>query len=219
MTSVLDYLYGTFFGNSLTSPTIDPRAVTGRKAALSMLRDYIAFLQFARPDKNGGIIKFQIPKTSIFLEPPGKPTDLTFPSIVFRAGACELEQIGNFYLEETRDVYAADTCLYKIGEYEEHFTIECWAEEPAQRMGIAATLETALSPVEELFGLRFALPDYYNEPVEFYLESVNYTDDPDAVRSRRWVDIGMEMRFEVVKLVDTVELDPQLQFYVDDSPA
>ena len=210
MTSALASLVGTLFGNVITDPVLPvlpPVAVPGRKVALNMLRQYISELSFARPDKNGAIIAYSIPITAIYTEQPKNVTDLVFPSIVIRAGEGTIAQLGTFLDESSKDDFGDGTCLQVIGEWVEEISLECWAEEAPQRASMLATIEPALASIEEMFGLRFVLPDYYNETVEFDYRGSSNPDDADSARNRRWADIRIGMRFNLVKLVRYVDID------------
>jgi hypothetical protein len=215
--SAFDYLFGTLFGDVIATPmpaVIPPRAVPGRKVALSILREYLSELAYARPDRTGTIITYSIPIAHIYTEQPKNVIDLSFPSIVFRPGNGEWFSKGPAFDESTRDTFGAGTCLVELGEWTETFTIECWAEEAPQRASMVATIETAMVPVEEIACIRFALHDYYDLPVGFTLTTAGYPDDPDVARNRRWAEMSVDMRFPIVRLANYVELATTLDIRV-----
>jgi hypothetical protein len=184
-------------------PPIALPAVDGRTIALSILADYIGELTFRRPGAKGAPpIAYNIDRKHIHIEQPHRDVDLQFPSIVVRPGEGDYNAIGlTSYIDEaTEDKYGKGTVVQEQSEYQETITLECWAEEVPQRRSMVAGLEVAMVPTEQLSGLRFRMPRYFDRTVTFTLNSGSRPDDPDAARARRWALLQIEMRFHVCSL-------------------
>jgi len=215
-----DLVQGLPFGTVLPPASQIPwPAVDGRTVALTILQHYISELTLNRPDANGKIIPYSIPLENIHIEQPDNEADLKFPSIVFRPGEGVLDTIGlTCYLDEsTRDVYRAGYVVQEQGEYREIITLECWAASKAIRRSLLAGLSAALVPIEQMYGLRFRMPDYYDRTVCFSLASSTSPDDPDNARNRRWGIMQLEMRFNLSVLYPYVEIEPEIDVEVYDS--
>jgi hypothetical protein len=176
------------------------------------LRDYISELIFFRAGDIGNPpIPFQIPKKNIHIEWPDNVEDLVFPSLAFLPSKGMYDAIGltSYIEEETRDVFAPGTVLQWQSEYTETFQIEAWASKKAERRALIACLESDLVPTEQMYGVRFTMPDYYNEQVCFTLMSRTNIDDADSAKNRRRARLDVEMRYTVVRLVNYSEFQPQ----------
>jgi len=220
MTRAFDLLTGTPFGAvQPPRPALPLPAVDGRTIALRILRDYISELTFTRPGSGAARIQYRIPVEHIHIEQPGSE-DLRFPSIVVRPGEGNYDAIGLVaYVDEaTADLYGKGTVVQEQSEYREVITLELWAEEPPQRASMVAGLEQALVPTEQLYGLRFRMPDYYDRTVCFSLWSGSRPDDPMAAQRRRWAMLQIEMRFNVCALVYCETMMPVFSVTVDDEP-
>jgi hypothetical protein len=218
MPTAHDLLTGDPFGLiTPPRPELPLAAVDGRTIALKILRQYISELHFSRPDR-GRPIKYQIPLENIHLEQPAQQ-DLAFPSIVFRPGNGQYDLIGMgaYINESTLDRYAPGTAVQDQSEWIETITLECWAETGAQRASIVAGLEQALVPIEQYYGLRFRMPDYFDQMVVFALNAGSRPDDAEAAKNRRWAVLQVEMRFNVVALVNVQTMKPVLTAEVNDA--
>jgi len=221
-TSVLKLLQGSPFG-ALYPPkaAVDLPAIDGRTACLRVLRRYIAELTFHMPGDRGSANtrSFKIPLEKIHIEQPDKNVVLDFPSIVFLPGAGEALPIGlaTFLEEESFNKFAPGTALQVQSEYQETFTIELWARDKPTRRAMMQ-LELALTPTEQQYGIRFRVPDYYDQTVCFSLQGSMRPDDPDNVRNRRWGHMTVEMRFDSVRLVNVGTIKPEVSVDAYDGP-
>lgn len=212
-------LFGTPFG-AIFPPAQNPASgeVDGRTHALRILRSYIAELTFRRSGdfdkatgKRGAPVEFRIPEGDVYVEWPDNEDDLRFPSVALLATAPAIyASIGLTprHEEETRDVYGPGTVLYWISEYTETISLEVWTSSRAERRAIKAGLEFALVPVEQMYGIRFRMPDYFDELVCFTLQGVEVIDDETAARNRRRLRMSVEMRFNMVALANYAVLTP-----------
>ncbi len=223
---VRDVLWGDPFGEVYPkrepprSPVYD-----GRTAALRILKLYFQELTFYRPGgrdartgEQNAPIAFQVPERDIHVEWPDDEEDLKLPALALLAQApADYDAIGmtNYVQEETRDKYSPGTVLIWMSEAVEKFVVEVWAETKQQRRSIKAGLEQALSPLQQMAGLRFRMPDYYDQLVCFALETSEIVDDEQATFLRRKARLVIEMRFNVVALVNVSELDPRMVATVD----
>jgi hypothetical protein len=207
--------WGEVFPTKANPPAL---AIDGRTAALRVLRDYTCALQFYRENKPGlPPIAFKIDPANFHIEWPDATQALVFPSIAIYTARADYNVIGlvSYVEEETRDVFALGTVVQWQAEYIETINVEIWAETKGQRRGMLAALETAFSPTEQMSGLRFDMPQYYNEKVCFTLMRRELMDTPDSARNRRSAQLEIEMRFNIIALVNYVPLIPQVAINVD----
>lgn len=187
-------------------------AVNGRTVALRILARYISELTFHLPGDKGSnaTVPFRVPLEDVHIEQPANVEALKMPSFVFLPGTGEYLPVGlgPSIDESSFDVHAPGTALQTQSEYQETITIEAWAHSKPLRRSLVAALEVALVPTEVMYGIRFVMPDYYRQTVCFTLASSMMPDDPDAVRNRRWGHLSVEMRFDVVQLVNAATLKP-----------
>lgn len=225
MPSFSDYIKSLLFGDPFGAvypprPAPQPPSVDGRTVALRIFRRYVSELTFFRSAGQGANpTPFQIAEKDISIEVPDPVKDLVFPSIAILPGPVTYEVIGlTSYVEEsTRDKYAPGTVLQWMSEYNETFKLEVWTSTRAERRAILAGLEAALSPTEQMYGLRFRMPDYYNELVCFALFARNL-DDSFAAQRRRRATLEIEMRFNIVSLVNYTGFAAEVTTDVEDWP-
>lgn len=217
-------LMGTPWGTVFPSrPNPPPLAYDGRSVALRTLRSYLAEIQFRRPggrDARGNVlapIPFQIPERNIQIGWPDYEKEMDFPSLVFLHGQATYEPIGltSYVEEDTKDRYGRGTVVCWMSEHTEIFTIEIWANKRAEMRSILAGIETSLSPTEQMYGLRFKMPDYFGQLVRFTVNNRQEFDEQDAAMNRRRARIEVEMAFHVVSLVNYELVRPTLQVMVD----
>lgn len=218
-------LFGTPFGETYP-PRPNPAAPSsdGRTVALEVLREYVASLTFYRA---GGVgqppIAFRIPEDHFYLEWPDVTESMVLPCVTIVGSRGTYDTIGlTCYVEEnTRDQFAPGTVLQWQSEYVETIQLEVWASKIAERRALIAGLETAFSPTEQMSGLRFRMPRYYNELVCFSLNRAERFDDADSAKNRRRAQLELEMRFNVVALVNYQPLQPApiVQVDVDENGA
>lgn len=214
-----DKLFGSPFGEVFPpKPNPQPLSVDGRTVALRILREYICNLVFFLPGTVGGPPKrFQMKPENFHIEWPDNEDDLRMPGAVIIPSRANYDVIGlvSYVEESTRDVYAPGTVLQWQGEYVETVQLELQASTRPERRSMLAGIETALSPTEQMSGLRFRMPDYFGELVCFTLNDRENLDDPFSARYRRKSQLGIEMRFNVVALVNYLGLDPQVTVNTD----
>lgn len=206
-------------------PPPPPPPYDGRTAALRVLKKYISELTFFR---SGGVdgdgtakdpIPFQIATRDIHVEWPDDEATLRLPSIaLLGAGApADYDNLGMTTNVEEDSVgkYGPGTVLIDIAEHTENVAIEIWAETKPQRRAILAGLEQALSPLEQMAGIRFRCPDYYDQFACFSMNTKEYVDDETAVFARRKARIVAQLRIKVVRLVNVEFLNPVPTMVVD----
>lgn len=209
-------------------PNPPPPAADGRTACLRILRRFISELTFFREGdvdratgKRGSPIPFQLPLRDIHIEWPDNETDLVFPSIIFLSGGTATYDTIGFvsYVEEaTRDIYAPGTVIAWMGEYVENLIIEIWTAKKAERRAILAGLEAAMSPTEQMYGLRFRVPEYFNQLVSYSLDTREIADEPDSALNRRRARLNVDMRFTQVSLVNYTPVIVEAAVAVDADP-
>lgn len=217
--SVSPNLLGTPWGAVFPPKAAIPfPAIDGRTAALHVLRDYVCsltFWRYAGPTKPP--TPFQIQSKNFHVEWPDHVADLVFPSIAIVHSRADYDVIGlvSYVEEETQDVYAPNTVLQWQAEYVETINLEIWCAKKSERRALLAGLETAFSPTEQASGLRFKMPEYFGELCVFTIMRREIMDEPDAARNRRRAQIEVEMRFNIVALVNVVDAKPVIKVNVD----
>lgn len=219
-------IFGNPFGEVYPPRKNPPPPVEdGRTVALRILKKYFRELVFVRrggKDANGveqPPIQFQIPERDIHVEWPDNPEDVHLPAIALLAeDRGEFDAIGQttYVDEESRDKYGPDTILIWMSEYQETFVVELWCQTKAQRRAMIAGLEVAFSPLQQMAGIRFKMPDYFDQLVCFELQNKEIVEDDLAVRNRRRARFRVLMRFNVVALVNAADFSPVL--VLDESP-
>lgn len=221
-TAVRNLLFGTPFGQVWPPrPAPPPLAIDGRTAALRVLRKYVTNLTFYRADGLGKPpIPFQIAPENFHIEQPDYGRDLVFPSAVVIQSRARYDVVGlNSYVEEyTRDVYGQGTVLQVQAEYYELINLELWASKKAERRAMLAGLETAMSPTEQMSGLRFRMPEYYNGLVCFSLERRELMETTMSSLNRRTAQLELTMRFNILTLVNYTTLRPVIEVSTDVLP-
>ncbi len=218
-------LQGSPFGE-VWPPKPNPSALAedGRTVALDILAQYIAELTFFRPgglDRNGKrlpAIPFQVTREHIHVEWPDDVENLVFPSMAFLStGPAEYANIGMtpYVDESTRDIYGQGTVVAWQSEFTETFVIEIWATKKPERRAILSGLETSLVPTEIMYGIRFRMPDYFNQTVCFTPLRRELFDDPDSARNRRHARVHVEMRFNQVSLINYAVFTPTTTVLTD----
>jgi hypothetical protein len=201
-----------------------PQTVDGRTVALRIMKKYIGELTFFRPggkDQNGVAgppVAFKVLPENIHIEWPDDPVEMVFPSIVFLSqGPAQYAAIGltTNLDEDSVNKFAPGTVVQIQSEFTETFAIEIWADTKPQRRSLLAGLETSLTPTETMYGIRFRMPDYYDQLVCFSLGSRMLTDDEFATKNRRKAQLMIEMRFNTVALVNVNTIDPSVKVSVD----
>lgn len=199
--------------------------VDGRSVALSILRKYIGELTFYVPTgsqvsaTNPGPSKdFKICPDRFFIEDADAIQEAELPAMAITPGKAIYNCIGLCaYLDEsTRDKFGKGTVIQWQSEYFEIFTLEVWAPTRTMRRALCAGIEVSLTPIEYMYGVRFRMPDYWDETVCFtLLDRMNISNDA-ARKGRLQTNFSIEMRFNVVALVNAVTLQPYTAVDVND---
>ncbi len=213
-------LQGSPFGE-IYPPRANPSqlAFDGRTAALRILRKYICNLTFFRQMGAGQPNKaFSILPKNFFIEWPDSETDAVLPSVAVIPARAPYNVIGlvSYVEEDTIDVYGKGTIVQWQSEAVEKLNLEVRASSRAERRGILAGIEVAMSPTEQMSGLRFKMPEYFNQLVCFTLNSREVMDDAESAKNRRRAQFEIEMRYNVVALVNYVPMQFTADVAVDD---
>ena len=195
-----------------------PLSVDGRTIALETLAQYIAALTFYRPgDKGRDPIPFKIPTEHFFIEQPDDKESMPFPSIAVVHDTARYDVIGlvSYVAEDSLDVYGKGTLVQWQSEYVETIQLEVWCNTKAERRAILAGIETSMSPTEQQSGIRFHMPDYYDQLVCFTLNDRLLVDGPEAAKGRRSATLSVEMRFNIVTLINANTMIPVVTTSVD----
>jgi len=191
-------------------PDIGPR-----EGGLRALREYMASLVFRRTMAPGDPPRgFKLPPERIHVFQPDDVVEMKMPSVAFvpiAGGTLDFYGLGPPTIQESSiDVHGPGTALYRIADIVEPFSIEVWSAKHATRRAIIEGLIVALSAFEESQSIRLRMPDYFNELVEFTLDTSTYFEEPDAVRNRRRAQIGSTLRAPILALANYTELRTQV---------
>lgn len=222
-----DLLFGSPFGELIPPRAPVPAATQqedGRTAALRTLKEYVTQLVFYLPmgevtpyGVTGTPAAFQIRPENFHIDWPDAIDDLKFPAAVVMPSRAVYDPIGlvAYVEEETRDVYAPGTVLQWQAEYQEVINLELWASKMPELRSMVAGIETAISPTEQMSGIRFRMPRYFNELVCFTLNRRENYGEADAARGARRLQLELQMRFNIVALVNADPFRPEVYVNVD----
>ena len=217
-------LVGTPWGEVFPArPNPTPLSYDGRTVALKTLKRYLSEITFLRP---GGVSDlgvraapkpFKIASKDIQIGWSDYEDALNFPALIFLHGQGDYEMIGltSYIEEETRDRFGLGTVVQWQSSYIETFKIEIWANKRAELRSILAGIETALTPTEQMYGLRFKMPDYFDQLVRFSPGKRQEFDEPDSAKNRRRAHLDIEMEFHVVSLVNYSSFRPEVKVVTD----
>lgn len=208
-------LQGVPFGEVEPPMPLRPLAdIDPRTHALERFREYITLLDFSRTGpKDMPAIVYRLPKTSVHIEQPDEPDNLTMPAIAFLPGDGTFETFGlgpPKMLEDTADVYGLGLVLVVKHDLVEDFIIEVWGATRAERRSLVAGLTEALTAIDESYSTRLTLPAYFDQVAEFTLNGVRYIDDPDVIRGRRRAHVKVNLRVPEVQLVAYRPMEAQV---------
>lgn len=211
-----ELLVGLPFGN--VYPPGQPLAVLpkdGRTACLEVLAHHLASLRYAYPpnverNRSDKPLPFTISAEDIEIEQPPPVEKLTFPSFGIVSIGEETNEslgLGTFIDETTVDTYMKGTALQRQSEHVETLGIEVWTESRPERRSIIQTIETGLTPTEQMAGIRFRVPAYYWQVARF-TQLATVRDDSLAAQNRWRAIIKVELNFTVVALVRVATFEP-----------
>lgn len=199
-----------------------PPALDGRTAALKILRRYLSELTFNRPgDKPGEWIGFQIPEKRIFIEWPDHEDEIKDLPIIglISGGPFQLESVGmgSWIYENTWDK-SKRTALQVQSNYVETLFVDVLTATKQQRRAMLQGIITALSPTEFMYGIRFRMPEYYDEVVTFSPQQGTIIEEEDGARGRRMARIEVQMYFHILAEVPVEPMTPEITTLVDFNP-
>jgi hypothetical protein len=210
------FVWGTVWPPRL-SPL--PLPEDGRTIALRTLAQYIAALNCYRVGTAGepSTVQFNIPEDRFYIEWPDAKESMVFPciAVVHDTGKYDVIGLVSYVEEDSFNEFSPGTVVQWQGEYVETIQLEIWCNYKAERRAILSALETAMSPTEQMSGVRFKMPTYYNQLVCFTLNSRKIIDEPDSAKGRRRATMEIQMRFNVVALVNATTMNPVFTNNVD----
>lgn len=115
-------------------------------------------------------------------------------------------------LEESLDVFAPCSVLWKLGEAECELALDCWTYSDAERVAIRAGLPGLFSPDETSVALLAAPPEYYSLTVRAELVDVVDRDAPGTVYAHeRRLRARLRGTVDIVQLRRASLLSPQVE--------
>jgi hypothetical protein len=196
-------------------------AFDGRTAGLHALRDYVCALQMYRPgDTPGTVIPFGVARQNFYVDYPDNLQQQDFAAGVamcLPTGRFRYDPQGlNAFLDESSfGCFGQGTALQVQGTYVEQFNLEYSCALVQQRRAFKSAVEVAFMPADGVAALRLCTRGYYDQTATFCLKDGALFDSPDEARGRRKVQLGVEMRVQVVRLVNVATLTPVVQVNVD----
>lgn len=213
---ITDVLWGDPFQDAAAGA---PQVIDGRTAALRILRRYLSEITFFR---QGGktasgerepAIAFRIPEKDIQIEWPDEVDELDLPSIALLSQESgKYESLGMTpaaIVEDSKDQFGPGTVLNAQAELVETFVIEVWCKTRQERRGIRHGIESAMSPLQNVSGIRFRMPDYYDRLATYELQSAEIIDDEASTFARRKLRFEVLLRYVQVSLVKLPTFFPQ----------
>lgn len=206
-----ELLQGLPFGDVTPQRPLTQTSVDGRTAALWVLAKYLSEVVVTRTGEPGKPpVRFRIPAERFVIEKANPEHPLPTPSVAFVQDSdynAEATGLNSYVLEDTRDKFGAGTVLQRVGEQTENLLVEVWCASRAQRRAIHEAYRAALSPTEFMSGVRFRMPDYYDQPVRF-THVTGKVDDSRVGEGRYLLNLRVEMCFVVVVLTRYCEMIP-----------
>ncbi len=196
-------------------------AADGRTAALRILARYLSELTFYRAgDKMTDLIPVQIPLDRIFVEMPDNEVDRTlFPAIaLLSAGDVDEETVGlgSWIDEASYNKYGRNTVLQVNGQFTEDIAIDVLCKTKQERRAIRVGINNALNPTEFMAGIRFRMPDYYDQVVTISPSRITLDESMDAaIQGKRGMRIIVSMTYLDVQLVAANPMIPLVNTAVD----
>lgn len=217
--NLLDIIFDLVAGDVQSNkPLPAPLPFDARTAALRTLSEYLSALTFYKAGAVGGPpVAFKFKPEQILIEWPDNPESMVMPSLAFQSVRASLEPIGlaPSYDESSAGKFGAGTILRDLGcEYIEQVMLEGWVTDRADRRAIARGLPFALSPLENMYGLRLIVPDYYDAVVRFSPKDIETVDDEMSAKGRRRVRMGIEMVLPMIHLVNIATMTTKVDVEV-----
>ena len=198
------------FGRRVATDAISPEL-----AMREVVAAYLAGLVFTvhgAADPQSRTFQFR----EVFTDWPDPGRELPYPcgSVGFPAGApLERHNFAPSPLEDTRDVFGANTVLWKVGEYVGDLQFDAWTNTTADRDAVRSRMHGAFAPGED--GTRVFLvghPRYYGLVVKCSLTSCQDLDTQAQVyANERRLRTLIVVSIEAVELRCGVDLDPEVQ--------
>lgn len=108
--------------------------------------------------------------------------------------------------------------LIQVSEFTIDLTLDVWATDPEERIGLGMMLEDALTPVTWMYGFVLELPHYHSARGAYELMSQSYVDtDVDATRRYRRAQYVIKGHIPVYRTTKLPETLPRTLVVVTES--
>ena len=190
-----------------------------RNAAARAIRGFLEGLTFTL----SGVCKtsdkpFKLQRVTI--EWPDLHRSVVYPtaSIVERPGVYEGHNFSPTPIEETFNLYAPNTVLWKTAELAVDFQVDYWTSDNPTREAIAALLPVVFSPLENQSSIAvYSAPEYFSRPVRLLLKEQERIDNSEDAFSRiKRLSTVVTATIEAVHLRRVAEVQPETSFDVTD---
>lgn len=103
--------------------------------------------------------------------------------------------------------------LIKSAELAQTLTVEIVANDPKERIALAAMVERALMPVEWMYGFKLVLPHYHGLVAVYEPVAIELPEDADALSRRRRGVMTVRASVDVVNLIGLPGASPEFRLY------
>ena len=188
-------------GAELGNERVDVAALPPGKAIAATIAEYLAAVEFfvvgSRPPRRFVLV-------NVSSEWPAPGARMPYPSATVtatRPTRLDMARRGPTPLDDSQDIYAPGTVLWKSGEAVAELAIDFWTNHDVERDAIAAALSGLFAPGDSGCVLLAGPAEYWCLTVRAELLDAVDRDEPTAVWSNE-----RRLRARVVGSVDIVEL-------------
>lgn len=108
--------------------------------------------------------------------------------------------------------------VLQLAEFTLDLSVELWATDPNERVGLVKMLEDAFNPVDWMYGFRLDLPHYYGARASYEMKSLVYMEaEDDAARRYRRAAFTLGGRVPLIRMVDFPQAKPRARLDVIES--
>lgn len=185
------------------------RETDSRTAITRALAEYVA--QVRGETSSGRDLRF-IATFEDWAEPE---TEIRYPSAIAYTtspGVYEAAGLTSFPNEAQKLPPPDNRYVVRVSELVIPVTLEVWATDPEERMGLCALLEDAFNPFDGAYGFKLDCPHYFNARASFEPLQVTYMDtEADAIARTRKAMFTLTGRVPVLRLRTYPEARPKVE--------
>lgn len=187
----------------------------GRTIALTWFKKYLCEQVISvSGDQGQKPMRITLDPANFFLEPPPSLPDGLKPIAVgIEPGEPEYKDVGmgETMLAETHNVYRPNTVVKRVADYHETFKMIFVCANAPQRRAVKKMIEHTCIPTEAIMGIRFKMPDYYDQTATFVFENAMLDDSLIMPNGRYDLDVSFLLYMDFVRLVYVNRFEPTIQ--------